>query len=173
MRLTGYYFLILLTIAIPVTAPLMQVQAQEHVTEIEASQLVTNGESFFQASNITSELTRLARRDGFIGSNESFRCIAVSGMPIATILNQYKNCSPKPTYLISDGGGIDMMQGNCTNADCSTIKNCANTLREYLNEMKNGGTKKLLWMIYPDPQGYRKTRMYKHLAYSSVPIEVP
>jgi len=128
------------------------VQAQ-HVTKISASQLVTNGESFFQASNITSELTRLARADGYIGSSESFKCVAVSGAPIASIVNFYKNCNPKPVYLVSDGAGIDLMSGNCTDENCATIKNCKNTLLTYIEEMKKGGTKKLLWMIYPDPQG--------------------
>jgi hypothetical protein len=121
------------------------VQAQ-HVTKFPASQLVTNGESFFQASNITSELTRLARADGYIGASESFKTVAVSGAPIASIVNQYKSCNPKPIYLVSDGAGIDLMSS-------SNISGLSNTLRQYLEEMKKGGTKKLLWMIYPDPQG--------------------
>lgn len=119
--------------------------AQGSVTKIQPSQLVTNGESFFEASNITSELTRLARADGFIGANESFKTIAKSGQPLATIIEQYKNCNPKPTYLISDGGGIDLMSS-------SDITGLSNKLKQYLEEMRKGGTKKLLWMIYPDPQ---------------------
>lgn len=121
-------------------------------TKIRASDLVINGESFFAASNIKSELERLARADGNIGASETFRQVAVSGAPIASILNQYKSCNPKPVYLISDGGGIDLMNGNCTDATCTVIKNCKATLEQYLIEMKNSGTKKLLWMIYPDPQ---------------------
>ena len=35
----------------------------------------------------------------------------------------------------------------------SNISGLSNTLRQYLEEMKKGGTKRLLWMIYPDPQG--------------------
>lgn len=130
--------------------------AAQHVTKISAADLVTNGESFFAAGNITSELTRLAQEDGYIGANESFKCIAVSGVPIATVLNQYKNCTPKPKYLISDGGGIDLM-GSCPSpvtSSCSIIQSCKTTLQSYLAEMKKDGTKKLLWMIYPDPQNY-------------------
>lgn len=129
-------------------------QAQ-HVTKISAADLVTNGESFFAAGNITSELTRLARADGYIGSTESFKSISVSGVPIATVLSQYKNCTPKPIYLISDGGGIDLM-GSCPSPvteNCSIIQSCKTTLQSYLAEMKKDGTKKVLWMIYPDPQG--------------------
>jgi len=122
------------------------VQAQKVIKKIQPSQLVTNGESFFQASNITSELTRLARRDGYIAASESFKTIAVSGQPLATIINQYKSCTPKPTYLISDGAGIDLMSS-------SDIAGLSAKLKTYLDEMKKGGTKKLLWMIYPDPQG--------------------
>src|SRR4051812_36288361 len=78
-------------------------------TKVKASDVVINGESFFAAANIASELTRLARADGFIGAGESFRQIAVSGAVMTGILNQYKNCSPKPVYMITDGGGNDLM----------------------------------------------------------------
>jgi hypothetical protein len=123
--------------------------------KITAADVVVNGESFFAASNITAELTRLARQDAYINSSESFRQVAVSGQGISPILNQYKNCNPKPVYLISDGGGIDLMQacgGNPT-VDCTVIKNTVNTVKQYFGEMKTSGTKKVLWMRYPDPQG--------------------
>lgn len=124
-------------------------------TKIRASDLVVNGESFFAASNITSELTRLARQDGYINTNESFRQVAVSGAGITPIMNQYKNANPKPVYLISDGGGIDMMQscGGAPTLNCAVIKNTLNTVQQYFGEMKTGGTKKVIWMRYPDPQG--------------------
>jgi hypothetical protein len=64
----------------------------------------------------------------------------------------YKNCNPKPTYLISDGAGIDLMSGNCSDASCSKIQSCKQTLMQYVEAMRDGGTKKLLWMIYPDPK---------------------
>lgn len=160
MRLVSVHTLRAFTFA-TLTAALC-IQAADHVTKIQANQLVTNGESFFAAGNITTELTRLARRDGYIGSNESFKSVSVSGQPIATILKQYQNCNPKPTYLISDGGGIDLMQGNCTNADCQVIKNCKSTLLQYLDEMKKNGTKKLLWMIYPDPVGAQWATLKKN-----------
>lgn len=142
MRHDLRFFLVAFTSA--TLAAILPVQAQ-HVTKIQASQLVTNGESFFQASNITTELTRLARADGYIGASESFKTISVSGAPLASIINQYKSCNPKPTYLISDGAGIDLMNS-------SDIQGLSTKLKDYLSEMKKGGTKKLLWMIYPDPQ---------------------
>lgn len=123
--------------------------------KLKGTDLAINGESFFAASNIASELTRLARADGVLPQNESFKQIAVSGASISQILNQYKNCNPKPKYLITDGGGIDMMQscGGTPTVDCATIKNALNTVRQYIAAMKEGGTKKFIWMRYPDPQG--------------------
>src|SRR5690606_25608671 len=108
---------------------------------------------FFAMSNITSELTRLARQDGYINANESFRQVAVSGAGITPILNQYKNANPKPVYLLTDGGGIDMMQscGGAPTLDCTVIKNTLNTVKQYFGEMRTGGTKKVIWMRYPDP----------------------
>lgn len=128
-----------------------QVSAQ---TKIKASEVVINGESFFAAANITSELTRLARVAGAIGASESFREIAVSGAVMSGILNQYKNCNPKPVYLITDGGGNDLM-GSCGNpvtTNCAAIKNTLVTVQQYFDQMKTSGTKKVIWMRYPDPQ---------------------
>lgn len=124
-------------------------------TKVKASDVVINGESFFAAANITSELTRLARADGYIGANESFRQIAVSGAVMTGILNQYKDCTPKPVYVIGDGGGNDLM-GSCgatPTPDCAAIKSALNTVKQYFTEMKNGGTKRVIWMRYPDPYG--------------------
>jgi hypothetical protein len=148
-------FLIMFSVIIYACMFSATVVAAQHVTKISAADLVTNGESFFAAGNITSELTRFAKADGYIVSSESFKCIAVDGVPIATVLTQYQNCTPKPKYLISDGGGIDLM-GSCPSpvtSSCSIIQSCKTTLQSYLAEMKKDGTKKLLWMIYPDPQG--------------------
>jgi hypothetical protein len=122
-------------------------------TVIKGTDLVVNGESFFAASNIAAELSRLAKADGYLAASDNFKQIAVSGANISSILGFYKNVSPKPTYLVSDGAGIDLMNGNCTDENCTVIKNCKSTLVQYLEAMKTGGTKKLLWMIYPDPQG--------------------
>ncbi len=119
-----------------------------------ANDVVINGESFFAASNIRDELNRLARADGVIGPTESFRQVAVSGALIAQILGYYRNATPKPTYVISDGGGNDLM-GNCPGnvATCPTVANTFATVKAYFDTMAVHGTKKVLWMRYPDPQG--------------------
>ncbi len=124
-------------------------------TKIKAADVVINGESFFAAANIASELTRLARADGYIGASESFKQIAVSGAVMTGILSQYKNCTPKPVYVIGDGGGNDLM-GSCgatATADCAEIKSALATVKQYFDEMKADGTKRVIWMRYPDPYG--------------------
>jgi hypothetical protein len=130
------------------SVPMAQAQ---HVTKIKAADLVTNGESFIASPCIiTSELARLAKADGYLESGD-FRNVAVPGVGIATVMDQYKKCNPKPTYLVSDGAGIDLMGNACTDSTCSLIRSCRTTLLKYLEEMRKSGTKKLLWMIYPDP----------------------
>jgi hypothetical protein len=123
-------------------------------TKVVANDVVINGESFFAASNIRDELNRLARRDSVIGPTESFRQVAVSGALIAQILGYYRNATPKPKYVISDGGGNDLM-GSCPGnvATCPTVANTFATVKAYFDTMATNGTKKVLWMRYPDPQG--------------------
>ena len=123
-------------------------------TTIDANDVVINGESFFAASNIRDELNRLARADGVIGPTESFRQVAVSGAVISQILGYYRNANPKPKYVISDGGGNDLM-GSCPGgtAECPTVANTFATVKAYFDTMATNGTEKVLWMRYPDPQG--------------------
>lgn len=119
------------------------------------SDVAINGESFFGASNIRDELTRLARRDSVIAPTATFRQIAVSGALISQILGYYRNATPKPRYVISDGGGNDLMS-SCpapATADCPTVKNTFATVKAYFDTMAVHGTQKVLWMRYPDPQG--------------------
>ncbi len=125
--------------------------------------LLCNGESFFAASNICSELSRLAREDGVLPQNESFNQVAVSGVPIATILNQFKNANPKPKFVVTDGGGIDLMSNNCTAGDvnCAIIQQLKRTMEEYIDEMRKSGVKAFIWMCYPDPQGNQWANLKK------------
>jgi hypothetical protein len=124
-------------------------------TKIKANDWVVNGESFFAAANIASELTRLAKADGYLDASVSVKQIAVSGAVMTGILSQYKSCTPKPTFLFTDGGGNDLMNscGATATPDCAAIKSALNTVKQYFDEMKTGGTKKVIWMRYPDPYG--------------------
>lgn len=107
--------------------------------------LVINGESFFAMGIFAQEISKLAAADGYINQGEQFKNISVSGAPLANIINQYKNCNPKPKYVLTSGGGIDMMgMGGPVNVD-----QCVNTCKEYLKTMADNGTEKVLYLGYP------------------------
>jgi hypothetical protein len=146
-------FLRYLTSALAVSALLMQANAAK--PSLKGADLLCNGESFFAASNICSELTRLARADGVLPASESFKQVAVSGVPISTVLTQFKNANPKPKYVVTDGGGIDLMSNTCTTGDtnCAVVQSLKKTMKDYIAEMAKSGVKSFLWMGYPDPQG--------------------
>jgi hypothetical protein len=153
MRHISGYCLRYLTIVITASSLLMQANAAK--PSLKGSDLLCNGESFFAASNICSELTRLARADGVLPANESFKQVAVSGKPISTVFEQFKNANPKPKYVVTDGGGIDLMSNNCAVGDvnCGMIQNLKKTMQDYIAEMARTGVKSFIWMCYPDPQG--------------------
>lgn len=113
--------------------------------KIKGSDVLINGDSFFAMSNeIKKFLEEHARADGIIGQNESFRSEAVSGAVTSGIMNQYDKANPKPIYVIMDAGGNDCLMGN--------PNNCKNNVQPLLDKMAAAGTKKVLWMRYPDPQ---------------------
>jgi lysophospholipase L1-like esterase len=136
------------------SASVMQAQA---ATKIKGSDVLINGDSFFALSGqIKTDLEALARKDGYIGSSESFRNAAVSGSMLAAITNQYSNANPKPIYVIMDGSGNDVLLTTCSTpptVDCAAIKNAINGVQPLLNKMAAGGTKKVLWMRYAEPGG--------------------
>jgi len=137
-----------------VIAAALTMGAPRAQTTVAASDVVINGESFFAASNIRDELNRLARNAGVIGPGESFRQVAVSGAVISQIIGYYRSANPKPKYVISDGGGNDLM-GSCPGnvPTCPTVANTFGLVKNYFDTMAVNGTKKVLWMRYPDPQG--------------------
>ncbi len=123
-----------------------QAPAQAHVTKVKGVDVLINGDSFFAMSGqIKTELEKLARADGYIGSSESFRNAAVSGAVLTGIMGQYQNTNPKPIYVIQDAGGNDCLMNSPNNAK--------NNCQAFLEKMKAGGTKKVLWMRYPEPMG--------------------
>lgn len=96
------------------------------IKKIKGNDVVINGDSFFALSGeIKSDLEKLARTDGYIGSGESFRNAAVSGAMLDGITNQYANTNPKPVYVIMDGGGNNVLLTSCSTpptVDCAAIK---------------------------------------------------
>ncbi|HEX2956323.1 MAG TPA: SGNH/GDSL hydrolase family protein [Chitinispirillaceae bacterium] len=122
--------------------------------QLKSTDLAINGESVFAMTDIPKELSKLAREDGVLTSGD-FKMIAVSGQPINTIIDQFKNCNPKPKYLVTDGGGIDLSRATCQAGDenCSAIKSCKQSLLKYIDEMKKAGVKAFVWMGYPEAPG--------------------
>jgi hypothetical protein len=122
--------------------------------QLTSNDLAINGESVFQLTDIPKELSKLAREDGVLTGGD-FHMIAVAGKDIATIINQFKSCNPKPKYLVTDGGGIDLAGASCQAGDenCAVIKSCKQKLLTYIDEMKKAGVKAFVWMGYPEAPG--------------------
>ncbi|MGE5671558.1 MAG: hypothetical protein ACM31E_08950, partial [Fibrobacterota bacterium] len=123
--------------------------------QLTSTDLVCNGESFFEMTEIRNELSKLAKADGVLTGNENFKQVAASGQPMSVIINNFKNCNPKPKYLVTDGGGIDLMSANCQAGDknCAKVQQLKGELQTYIGEMKKAGVKAFVWMGYPEAPG--------------------
>lgn len=150
MRHVTKYLSALLTSTFFLITASVSVSAQP---TLSGNDLLFNGESFFHASNIRDEMSRLAREDGVLSQGDKFNQVAISGAPMGDVINQFKNANPKPKFVITDGGGIDLMWNNCQTGDvnCGEIQTLKGQLEDYIEEMKNAGVKKFIWMCYPDP----------------------
>ena len=122
---------------------------------LTSTDLVCNGESFFEMTEIRNELSKLAKADGVLTGNENFKQVAASGQPMSVIINNFKNCNPKPKYLVTDGGGIDLFMGSCQPGDknCSLIQSVKKEFLLYLEEIKKSNVKAFVWMGYPEAPG--------------------
>jgi len=120
--------------------------------QLTENDLLCNGESFFEMTDICKELSKLAREDGVLISDKNFKQVAQSGQPISVIKNNFVKANPKPKYVVTDGGGIDLMFANCQPNDtsCKAIQDCKKELLSYIEEMKKAGVKAFLWMGYPE-----------------------
>lgn len=121
--------------------------------QLTENDLLCNGESFFEMTDICKELSNLAREDGVLISNKNFNQVAQSGQRISVIRNNFvTKANPKPKYVVTDGGGIDLMFANCQPGDknCGQIQECKRELLLYIDEMKKAGVKAFLWMGYPE-----------------------
>jgi hypothetical protein len=123
--------------------------------QLKSTDLVCNGESFFEMTEIRNELSKLAKADGVLTGNENFKQVAASGQPMSVIINNFKNCNPKPKYLVTDGGGIDLMSANCQAGDknCAKVQELKKGLETYIGEMKKANVKAFVWMGYPEAPG--------------------
>ena len=66
--------------------PFVALQAHAAAATVKGNDVLILGDSFFALSGqIKTDLEKLARTDGYIGSGESFRSAAMSGAKIANI----------------------------------------------------------------------------------------
>jgi lysophospholipase L1-like esterase len=91
-----------------------------------------------------------ARAAGDLGANQDFVDLAVSGSPIATIVNQYTTQeagSVKVKLLLMDGGGIDTIEGGGSQA---SVQHVVTTFTQFLTQVKNDGTvQAVVYFLYP------------------------
>jgi hypothetical protein len=98
-----------------------------------------------------SHLHELARAAGSLGQNESYNDRSVSGAPIASIVNQYRQ-NRNIKVLIMDGGGIDCIQG----CSASQVTAVVTAFRNFLNEVAtDGNVEHIIYYLYPDIPGIR------------------
>jgi lysophospholipase L1-like esterase len=150
-----HFFLVAL-LTVVYTGFFLSSGVQAQTTKIKGNDVLVNGDSFFAMSGeIKKFLEKHAREDGVIAQSESFRNAAVSGAVLTAIMNQYQQVNPKPIYVIQDAGGNDCLFG--------TPDNAKNNCQAFLDKMKAGGTKKVLWMRYPEPMGTGRESLKKNL----------
>lgn len=118
---------------------------------LKANQVVWIGDSWIQIPGDQHNRVRdLARAAGDIGQNEDFVDLAVSGSPIATIVNQYTTQeagSVKVKLLLMDGGGIDTIEGGGSQ---SSVTHVVNTFTQFLTQVKSDGTvQAVVYFLYP------------------------
>lgn len=124
--------------------------------------MVIIGDSFYALSGeITNALEQRARAAGALGAGENYREYAVSGTRLSggfspNIPQQYANARQAGSVkvVIMDGGGNDMLQGNCSNppnASCPDIQNAVNAADSLFDQMAMDGVEHLIYTFYPDP----------------------
>jgi hypothetical protein len=120
--------------------------------QVQANEVVWIGDSWIQIPGTQHTRVRdLARAAGTIGPNEDYVDLAVSGSPIATIVNQYdtrESGATKVKVLLMDGGGIDTIQGNGSQ---TSVTNVVNTFQQHLaNVARDGTVEHIVYFLYPE-----------------------
>jgi len=126
-------------------------------TKLAANDVLLVGDSYFEIPNkeFNRELSRLARAEGMIGANESFRDNAISGTRLSggfsPIPQQYTNAQAQipARVLVVDGGGNDIIQSNC--ADCAGVTAAIAAAAALFQQVARDGTvEQIIYFYYPD-----------------------
>ena len=119
---------------------------------VAANEVVWIGDSWIDIpGNQKTRVNELARAAGALGQNEAYVDLAVSGSPIATIVNQYNTRqagNTKVKVLLMDGGGIDTIQGGGSEASVSNVENA---FEQHLAKVAADGTvEHIVYYLYPE-----------------------
>lgn len=119
--------------------------------QVKANEVLWIGDSWIQIPGTQHNTVRdLARQAGALGASEDYVNKAVSGSPIATIVNQYntfESGSTKVKVLLMDGGGIDVMQGGKSQA---SVDNVVAAFKQHLAKVASDGTvQHIVYYLYP------------------------
>jgi hypothetical protein len=117
-------------------------------SEVKANEVIWIGDSWIMIPGDQHNRVRdLAWAAGTIRPNEDYVELAVSGSPIATIVNQYNTREAGSVKVILiDSGGIDFIQGGD-----SAIPNVVNTFNQFLDKVRSDGTvQHIVYFHYPD-----------------------
>lgn len=97
----------------------------------------------------TRHLYELARAAGALPAGESYDDRSVSGSPIATIIDQYRQ-NRDIKVLIMDGGGIDLFNGG----NQAQIDAVVTAFENFLQELAtDGNVEHVIYYLYPDIPG--------------------
>jgi len=130
-------------------------------TAVKGSEVLFIGDSVIALSrDITKFVTQLAKNDGVLAANDSFRDNSVSGTRLAggmspTIPQQYANAkqSSPVKWVFMDGGGNDCLQGSCPNpvtSSCTDLQNATTALRNLYTQMGTDGVINVIYFFYYD-----------------------
>lgn len=130
-------------------------------SEIPSDQLVVLGDSLIELSGMTGFLEELARADGALGPEQSYRDQASATTSFLaqnafSISSQYQAASEQGPVrgIVMNGGATDMMQAGCSDpptGDCSLIVNAMAGAQAMLDKMANDGVEALIYAFYANP----------------------
>lgn len=106
------------------------------------------GESFYamDPKYIQKRIESNAKKAGAIGSNDSYRNVAVSGQPMSYIASNEWDAAVNGgaiKFVIMDGGGIDCMSSSCSG--------CPGLFTTLLGKMATKGVTDVIYTRYPEP----------------------
>jgi hypothetical protein len=127
------------------------------------NQVITNGESFFAASSIVTEIETRAKAAGSLASADKYVRLAVSGTTIATIAANYRASSARTTvkYVVMEGGGVDCMNGNFDTNPAGADSILA-TISDLFDTMAGDNVESVVYVFYADPQGSSWAQLKKN-----------